>query len=208
MKRMTSGSRWVSGIGVVGVLVAMLSTGVLASASEGRTTQPTVAAAKVPSQQVDRLERLARQVADPSGGRVTQLQRDEVERAVSLVAVTASGDFQVSAWLSEEADGVQTGRDNCRADQQHPQDGRICTTLRSTSTLGVWSREYPGQPGRQTLELAATALDGGSLWVQFSNYTETEDGSKQVGPRWQDAGVSVSRLRRAAERSGLIVVQN
>ncbi len=162
---------------------------------------------QVSSWEVEQMVALAREVAGPSGARLTQVQRDDTERAVSLLALTAGGDFEVSAWISPDPDELRSGKRDCKTDQQHPQDGRICKALRSTSTLGIWARDYPAQPGRQTLQLAALTRDGGTLWVQFSNHTETPQGTKQIGPRWQDAGFTVTRLIRAAQHSDLILIE-
>jgi hypothetical protein len=217
MKRMNGVSRRGSVVGLVGagVLVAALGSGASAAAAEGigagRTASVPSAAASGPvtPRQLAQLERLAREVARPSGGTVTVTYRGVEEGGVSLLVQTARrGSFSVAAWLSEDADGVRTARENCRGDQQHPEDGRICTTLRSSSTLGVWSRDYSAQAGRQSLDLVATAKGKKSLWVEFDNYVETADGSKRVGPSWSGAGITVPGLRQAAVDSGLTVIKN
>jgi hypothetical protein len=221
MKWITGSSRWVSGVVGAGAMVAALGTGVSSAwASDAQVSWPAAGSGSavavageaglhpVTARELARLERLAREVAAPSGGAVTVTYRSVEEGGVSLLVETARrGSFSLSAWLSDDADGVQTARANCRSAQEHPQDGRICTTLRSTSTLGVWSHEYVDQPGRQSLELVATARGGRSLWVEFNNYTETPEGSKEVGPSWRGAGITVSGLREAAVGSGLTVIR-
>jgi hypothetical protein len=242
MKRFTGSSRWVSGVGLVGVGVLAVTLGLgatsalasdaKASASQALAqpsaeravaadtgTQATLArlaarhAARATTAKpakslspVQRLEKLARDVARPSGGVVTVTYRDENVPAVGVLVETADGRFfELTVGFSDDADGVQTARQSCRNDNRDPESGRVCTTLRSTPDLGVWSRDYSNQQGRQSLELVATARDDMSLSVEFTNYVETPDGSKEVGPSWKDAGITVSGLRKAVVRSGLTV---
>lgn len=213
MKRIVSSSRVRSAVGLVGVAVAVAGLGVGVGATSaqaaGRVAGVQVAeGSPITPWQLNRLERLARQVARPSGGAVTVTYRGVEEGGVNLLVTTArKGSFSLAAWLSDDADGVRTGRENCRGDQAHPEDGRICTTLWSTPKLGVWSRDYSSQTGRQALDLAATAKGQKSLRVAFDNYVEMPDGSKQVGPSWSGAGITVADLREAAVRSGLTVTK-
>jgi hypothetical protein len=177
-----------------------------AKAPAGKATTAKPAKSLSP---VQRLEKLARDVARPSGGVVTVTYRDENVPAVGVLVETAEGRFfELTVGFSDDADGVQTARQSCRNDNRDPGSGRVCTTLRSTPDLGVWSRDYSTQQGRQALELVATARDDMSLSVKFTNYVETPDGSKEVGPSWKDAGITVSGLRKAVVRSGLTVVQS
>ena len=224
MKRMIGSSRWLAGLAVVGAVAATVSTGVLdsnAAVAQPKTSVSvaghagTVAAVKqavakkstvqMSSWEVEQMVAMIRQVAYPSTSRMVEVKRDDAGRSASLRSITIVGDYTLSASVSADPNGIKTGRSNCKADQQHPEDGRNCKTLLSRSTVGIWLRDFPARPGRQTLELAARTREGGTLWMRFDNYLETADGTKVVGAKWQDLGITKTELLHAAEQSELTV---
>jgi hypothetical protein len=144
---------------------------------------------------VDRLERMAREIARPSSGTV-EVDSDAALAEVRATVKTKDGSFTVYANVSSEND-AQTWRESCRF------DGSTCTELSFTSTVGVWARRYPSRPGRENLRLVASAPGGKSLSVVIDNYVEVAGGAKKVGPRRKDVGITASGVRQAVADSGL-----
>jgi hypothetical protein len=148
-----------------------------------------------PADPIDRLERMAREIARPSGGAV-KARWDAEQEEMTATVKTDGGSFEVSASLSGDND-ARTWRESCRL------DGSTCKELSFTPAIGVWSRKYPAQPGRESLLLVAKAQDGKWLTTKIDNLVEVASGAKNIGPTWKDAGITASGLRKAAAGSGL-----
>jgi hypothetical protein len=149
-----------------------------------------------PVDPIARLEQLVDAIARPSGGVVRVQRRNAALAEIAASARTRDGVFEVAADVSSDNSDLRTAQEMCQS------DGFNCTELLSTPTLGVWAREDPARPGRETLELTAEAPDGKWLWAQIDNYVET-GGSQTFGPTWKDAGITAAGLRQAAAASGL-----
>lgn len=207
-------------------VVALVATGTLTLASQGRTTAPTVAAGSGQSASstspappattptpapthltLAQLEALAGEVASPANGKVTVASTDEtpagqgpLTRSVRLhVTINGAGTFDVAAGLdTDPANGVATWTQSCVLDNGGRSAGRACTALTETPTQGIWSRVYDSQQGRRSLMLAATLPTGDVLTIKVDNFTEQPNGSKTVGPAWSTTGITAKTLADAA----------
>ncbi|WP_231134888.1 hypothetical protein [Motilibacter deserti] len=117
------------------------------------------------------------------------------------VAVDGEGFFEAAASVEHEtANDVATWEEACTLDNQTG-SGRTCTPLVRAPHMGVWSREYGQQPGRESLTLAADLVGGSSLTIRVDNYAEAPNGEKQLGPTWSAAGISMEGLARAVRET-------
>ena len=156
---------------------------------------PTTATPTTPAlDTMARLDRLARQVAGPSGGVVTVKTRDAIEKNVILSVKTERGTFEVAARVTAEA-GVDMARAMCT------DEGKLCTTQWSSASAGVWSRTYADEPGRESLLFVTAYPKAPALWLGVTN--DDPSGAKPLGPTWPDVGITVSGLRQAEAESGL-----
>jgi hypothetical protein len=199
-------------------VVTIMATGTWALVGPSRSTEPTVAGASSPSVAstapsvqatsttatritLSQLEKLARQVAVPSGGNVTVASSEETVpgdgsliRVVRLhVAVAGTGTFDVAATMDTNAgNSVAAWAEGCK------HEGHACTPILQTPVQGVWSRSYDSQKGRRSLMLAAALPTGDILTIKVDNYTEQPGGSKAVGPAWSTVGITARTLTDAA----------
>lgn len=153
------------------------------------------------------LESLARQIASATGGTVEVEDRQTSRpgdgsfvRSVALrVTLEGRGSVRVAAITSaDDNTSVSTWAEGCALSNGGTSDGKYCSTISLTETLGIWSQTYDEQVGRQSIRLAADLASGDTLTLTVDNYVEQPDGAKTVGPSWSEAGITAQTLTDAA----------
>lgn len=85
-------------------------------------------------------------------------------------------------------------------------DGKPCTLVAKSANDVAESFRFSDGSGRVDLTYVARAgtpsLPDRTLVVQVSNYTQKASGEKVVGPAWQDAGITVKRIRDVLAEGG------
>lgn len=159
----------------------------------------------------ERVTRLALAVAKPAGAATVVEQTaprggdDTTPYLTALRVRTPSGDLEVSVSLdSDPGTSVALLTESCRLDNGGQVSGRRCTPISLTGDAGTWSRTYPDQPGRATLELAATTAAGPTLHVVIDNYTTSPSGTKTIGPSWSALGIDPTSVENLVRDSGLV----
>ncbi|MGN6524241.1 MAG: hypothetical protein ACTHMZ_13740 [Actinomycetes bacterium] len=159
----------------------------------------------------DRVQRLALAVAKPLGA-ATVVDRsaptgsgDTAPYLTRLRVTTPKGPVEVAVSLdSDPGTSVALMSQSCQLDNGGADSGRRCTVITLTDSQGTWSRSYPNQPGRSSLEVAQTTDSGATLHVVIDNYAELANGTKAIGPTWSAAGIDPTEVEVLVRDSGLL----
>lgn len=192
---------------------AAASTAPSATPQESATSSPpSETPGTAPAGAVEeRVTRLALAVAQPVGPSTVVEQSapragdESTPYLTSLRVRTPSGDLEVRVSLdADPGTSVALLTESCRLDNGGADSGRRCTPISLEGEKGTWSRTYPDQPGRASLELAATTAAGKTLHVVIDNYTASPSGTKTIGPSWSALGIDPTTVENLVRDSGLV----
>jgi hypothetical protein len=144
------------------------------------------------------IEQLALDVAALADGDAAITSVDEPGYTNVLVTVP-SGSFLLG--VSAGNTSVAQQATSCEEDID-----RVCAEVAAGEGWGAWARTYESsnQSGRTSLELTLDT-DFGSLLVRVDNYAELPpNGTKAVGPPWDEVGLTPEAIVEIVESSGIL----